>query len=196
MIDSVQIVSRIIEYHHETPDAIQQVVSLWRHLAPKLPKSDSTSQPQASLAFLQALVRARYHGELSVWYCSIKEFSQLLQTDTGSNHNYMEYQSLRNIAPLTNGCRNRRFVALSRSLYGVAPSATRKGDVCAIIFGTRSPVILRKVAGEERYQVVGAVFLLSNVTGPKSKLPLRMGRSERCEDWKDWNLPTQELDLV
>lgn len=88
-----------------------------------------------------------------------------------------------------------RLLVLGRGYYAVSSAATRVGDVCAVISGTRLPFILREVAGKkDHYLLVGAAYVHSSVLTDE-EIPGRMGESERCDDWKEWNLPARDIFL-
>lgn len=73
----------------------------------------------------------------------------------------------------------------------------RAGDVCAIIFGTRSPFILRRVPTEKyHFHLIVATYILSKELNPARYLgaPCRLG-DNGCEDWMEWGLPTQDIVL-
>lgn len=90
---------------------------------------------------------------------------------------------------------DQQFAILHRSNYGMAPVCTTKGDSCAVIFGTRYPLILRKVADlDNHYILIGPVYLQSKMSSI-SDFSRRFGKDERCEDWLDWDLPTEEIFL-
>lgn len=103
------------------------------------------------------------------------------------------------VAHVTFISHTRRFVVLSQGYYGTASSTTREGDVVAIVFGMWSPCVLRKVEGkgegEDKYQVVGSVIVLSKMVDAASDIPQRMRRAEGCDDWEGWDLPTQTFTL-
>ncbi|KAI8953595.1 hypothetical protein F4801DRAFT_102313 [Xylaria longipes] len=94
-----------------------------------------------------------------------------------------------------NTSQNRRFISLGRGNYGLAPNTIQPGDVCAILYGTSWPFILRKVAGRQsHYKFVGPAYILSRQTDEYG-FPDRLGYDEKCEDWRDWNLPNQDIVL-
>lgn len=91
--------------------------------------------------------------------------------------------------------RRRRLLVLGRGSYGVSSAATREGDVCAVVFGTRAPLVLRAVAGKrDHYTVVGVAYVQSGVLSDED-IPMRMSENETCDDWKAWNLPTRNIFL-
>lgn len=96
--------------------------------------------------------------------------------------------------------RNRRFTVLSRGYYGMAPGDTRQGDVWCIIYGTRTPFILRKTDNKSgQYKLIGDVYVLSAnsaMTGDAGGERKRLGRDEQSKDWISWGLVEQDIDLV
>jgi hypothetical protein len=41
----------------------------------------------------------------------------------------------------------RRFITTKKGYYGIAPSTVREGDFCCVLFGAKTPLIIRDVAG-------------------------------------------------
>lgn len=73
----------------------------------------------------------------------------------------------------------------------------RAGDICAIIFGTRSPFILRRVPRKKyHFHLIVATCILSKELHPARYLgaPCRLG-DNGCEDCMEWGLPTQDIVL-
>lgn len=198
IIDMVQWASKEIEFHALASDNVQEVVMLWEEV-----KVQSTAHPgphrsQLSLAFLNALVKGKYEGGYDVWCDNMKRFAQLLQPDSHghpmSTDIFMhDRHALYYSGTATKGSRGRRFILLGHGNYGIAPKVTHEGDVCAIIFGTQSPFVLRKIAGKENcYKVVGPTEVQSERYHRMSGLPGGLGQRARNEpktasyDWLLW----------
>ena len=150
-------------------------------------------------AFLEALCQGRYRGDVQQWNKSHKEFANLLESDNPGRplDAYSGYRDAQLIsATISETACQRRLVFLGRGYYGLASVATRTDDVCTIIFGTRSPFILRKVSGEiDHYKVVGGAYVNSKVYITRTGRICGLGESERCEDWREWDLPTEDIIL-
>ncbi|KAK2613248.1 hypothetical protein N8I77_000172 [Diaporthe amygdali] len=54
---------------------------------------------------------------------------------------------------------NRRFFTSVGGYFGLGPSCTEQGDVCAILFGADVPFILRPTAIRGRFRLVGQVYM-------------------------------------
>lgn len=54
---------------------------------------------------------------------------------------------------------NRRFFTSAGGYFGLGPSCTEQGDVCAILFGADVPFLLRPTAISGRYRLVGEVYM-------------------------------------
>ncbi|KAG6364316.1 hypothetical protein INS49_005916 [Diaporthe citri] len=205
ILDSIQYVSKIVSWSdtRNAPEYIQEVVSLWREVAPQSTKYPGPHQDTAlnkSLAFLTALCRSFFDGEYDEFWESLKAFARLLQDDrpTSSIETYLRNKEARRISTFAiKSSQSRRFILLSRGHYGIAPRTTRSGDTCAVIPGTRFPFILRKVASkEDHYLVVGRAYVQSKTCSPtQTGHPLPLARSDKSRDWEDWGLQTQRISL-
>lgn len=205
VMDSIVRTSPILENDREASAsvAVERVLAVWRDIAADLAKYAGPHRDRSSLNFLQALCQTYYVGEWASWVEPLKACAQLLQSDIAMEAErstaVTEDTNAQMVAHVTSISHNRRFVVLGRGYYGTAPSTALEGDVVAIIYGTRSPCILRKVAGEgesdDKYQVVGSVILLSKTVDAASGIPQRMRKTEGCDDWEGWDLPTQTFTL-
>lgn len=89
---------------------------------------------------------------------------------------------------------NKSFIMLNRGYYGLAPNTVKEGDVCCIIFGTRSPFILRRTDRARHYKLVGSVLILSKEPD-RNGYPGMLGSGEDCEDWVKWGLEEENIFL-
>lgn len=197
IIDSVKHVSKQIEWPVEPSEQVAEVVSLWRDVAAPSARFPGPHQSRLASAFLDALCCGTYEGELDEWIQSRKAFAQWLQSESHTlGDSCMHDRNAQRISTLAVRLSwNRRLILLGRGYFGVAPLVTRGGDVCAIIFGTRYPFILRKAAeDEDQYMVVGPAYVQSREC-TEDGVPWRMGQDDDCDDWRDWNLPTKDIIL-
>lgn len=154
ILDSIQYVSKTVSWSdaRDAPEYIQEVVSLWREIAPQLIRCPGPNQDIAlhkALAFLTALCRGFFDGDYDEFREPLNVLARLLQDDQPmcSFDTYLGNKEARRISAFAiKSSQSRRFILLSRGRYGIAPRITRSGDICAIIPGTRFPFILRKVA--------------------------------------------------
>lgn len=178
----------------------KQVVKLWREAAKqsaKYPGPHRTPRCQA-LAFLFALCAGTYTGELQTWRQSQRVFAQLLESDYPDRpmDAFAGHGDTERISTfISTHWSQRRLVLLGRGYYGLASTLAGGGDVCAIIFGTASPFILRKIPGERnRYKVVGPACVESKVCDSYG-CPRWLGGDECWEDWREWGLPSEDIVL-
>lgn len=205
ILDSIQFVSKIVSWSdtRNAPEYIQEVVSLWREIAPqstRYPGPHQETTLNKALAFLTALCRSFFDGEYGEFWESLVGFARLLQDDqpTSSIDAYLKNKEARRISTFAiKSSQSRRFVLLSRGHYGIAPRTARSGDTCAVIPGTRFPFILRKVVSkEDHYLVVGRAYVQSKTCSPtQTGHPLPLARSDKSRDWEDWGLQTERISL-
>jgi hypothetical protein len=96
---------------------------------------------------------------------------------------------------MTDNC---RFILTERGYMGLASETVREGDMCGIIFGCKTPCILRKVAQDQHYMFLGATKLVDkeciNVEGDEVLFQSFLGDEER-KDWVDWDVEEQDIYL-
>lgn len=202
ILDSVQYVSEN-EFRILYPNPVTQVKQLWREFRPQSARYPGPHRSRLSLAFLQATCRGSYSGEWNPWLRAQKAFAQFLQSDqpmdieiTHNEEAPLGAQQISSFAVKNSG--GRRLILLSRGYFSVAPRVTRKGDVCAIVYGAELPLILRKVAGSEnRYRVLGAAYVQSRECN-RDGAPFSLGPNENvhCQDWFEWDPPPAEQDIL
>ncbi|KAG6353547.1 hypothetical protein INS49_005509 [Diaporthe citri] len=196
---SVIYVSEPIEEHDDAPEkAVAQVFSLWRNLVRQPKKHPGPNCGISGLAFLTVLLFGRFVGD---WqdFQSLLDLARRLQSDQPSHtaDAYSQDLAAQRISLLVaEQSRNRRVVLIDRGYYATASNITREGDLCTIIHGTRTPFILRRVPGkQDQYNVVGPAFVLSKEIDDNG-IPYRLAEEDFCDDWKDWDLQSEEIILV
>lgn len=198
IFDSVRHISDEIRETSHLGAAVTSVVSLWRDVAEQSIQYPGPHQNRLGMAFLQTLGRASYTGDLATWKTALKTFADQLQSDSSDLpvDTYSQHSNAQMIVShVLNYSKTRRFLVSSRGYFGVSSVATRQGDVCAIIFGTRSVFILRELDKKRHhFAVIGAAYVPSPKLGD-SGLPLRIGHDNDCTDWKNWNLPIRDISL-
>lgn len=205
ILDSIRYVSETVTWSdaRDAPEYIQEVVSLWRQIAPQSIRYPGPNQDTAlnkALAFLTALCRGFFDGDYDEFWESLHVFARLLQDDQPmcSIDTYLMNKEARRISTFAiKSSQSRRFILLSRGHYGIAPRITRSGDICAIIPGTRFPFILRKVASiDNYYSVVGRAYIQSKTCSTtQTGHPLPLARPDKSRDWEDWGLETERICL-
>lgn len=144
ILDYIQYVSKTVSWSdtRDVPEYIQEVVSLWREIAPESTRYSGPHQDTAlnkALAFLTALCWSFFDGHHDEFWQSLTVFARLLQDDqpTRSIDTYLKNKEARRIATFAiKSSQSRRFFLLSCGHYGIAPRTTHSGDTCAIIPGT------------------------------------------------------------
>lgn len=212
IIDSVQYASREIQHHVSASENVREVVSLWEEVKVQSMAHPGPHQSELSLAFLDAFNKGRYAGppgDAWVWHDNMKSFAQLLQPDNRKHPVNMDIcmydkHALYYSGSATKASKGRRFILLEHGNYGIAPKATRVGDVCAVIYGAQTPFVLRKVAGGENcYKVVGATEVQSESYEALTGMPRGLGRgADRIEkiatyDWLRYpEVPVQAQEIM
>lgn len=138
-------------------------------------------------ATLHVLLQGGYHGELPALEDPVQELIKLLEADTGPSHAqptslYGQNVHAQKVARVVQESNNRQFLLLHRDYFGMVPDAIREGDICAVIYGARSPFILRKYWPKEGYyQLMESALILSrNIEA--NHFPGWLGNSEKCKD--------------
>ncbi|RKL08557.1 hypothetical protein BFJ70_g16789 [Fusarium oxysporum] len=128
---------------------------------PKFDKNSTTAEDVASLwgtvstmsgplpyscsplrAFVTIFRCGVYRGQFKEWEALQSTYMRLLQREISRGDVF--YGNVENFHALRmEDVHNKTFIVTNRGYYGLAPKAVQ-GDVCCIIFGPRSPFILRK----------------------------------------------------
>ena len=197
IIAPIEYISERIKPAEEEPDSFAQLVALWKEIASRSLQSPGPYQSRVALAFAETLACGRYNDSLERWNESQNTFTRLLQQDQPQRRTHAEDDQCQRITNFILLWSNyRRFAILQRGYFGVGPSITRQGDVCAIISGTCLPFFLRKIPGRKNhYKVLGVAFVLSKELESDSETPVRLGRAEKAKDWREWNLPEEDIIL-
>lgn len=201
IIDAVQYVSVRLKDPTTEKDALGELGSLWKDIAHQSTRSPGSQPTCLSLVFLSALARGEMEGQRDEWNMSLHTFASVLQYYRDHPQNSLTAltppsNAARTASPLMRWSRNRRLALLGRGYCGNVPHVAREGDVCAIIYGTRTPFILRNVRLKGKhncYRVVGAAYVVSKKVD-RDGIPMRMG-DDGCEDWREWSSPTSNIVL-
>lgn len=199
IFDSLVLVCEKLKYIPDNPQkSLKQVVEIWRTIGRQSSRYPSPYGRHQAEAFLRTLYRGVYNESWQEWGHLVNSFAQLLESDK-PDRSIDSYAGERDIQRLsaveTDYWSDRRLLLLGRGYYGSASKFTRVGDVCAVIMGTRCPSILRKVSGHsDHYRIIGPVYVPSKAYSKESGI-LRLGQDELCEDWREWDLPMEEIVL-
>jgi hypothetical protein len=99
---------------------------------------------------------------------------------------------------IRNRLHNRRFILTKRGYMGLGPLIAHEGDICGIIFGCKTPCLLRKAPQDPNYKYLGATALMGkghvDLEGDGVAFVDVLG-SEQSEDWADWDVEEQDIYL-
>lgn len=206
LFDSVNFVSEVIKWKgvrdRGPKEDVALVVSLWREITNHLIIYPGLNQERLSgLDFLTVISLGSHIGKWDEWKRALEAFANLLEYDdpalsTGHYQKDRNAQSISSFALVS--IFGSRFIFLGRGYhYGISPAPTREGDVCAIISGTRSASILRRVPGEtDSYIIIGPAYINSTLgDDDKDGTPGGIGEHEGYDIWKPWDLPARDIFL-
>ncbi|KAF1953696.1 HET-domain-containing protein [Byssothecium circinans] len=167
------------------------VASLWECISTRstpLPYSCS-----ALRAFVETFRCGVYRGRLKEWKTLESAYIRMLQREIfQGDAAYDDAKSFHEMR--MEDVHNRCFIMSSRGYYGLAPKAVREGDLCCIIFGTRSPFILRRTDSAGHYKLVGSLLILSRELDHNG-CPGVLGSDKKYEDWAEWGLKEEDAFL-
>lgn len=198
IFDCIRYVSdEMIRQNQDDATAVDQVRSIWKRIeegqSSRCP-GPHQNQLRSASSFLDVLGGGARPtgGDMAEWVEAQETFARLLldQSEERAPNLIEQYENACRVSRfVTERAHNRRVVLLGRGSCGLAPRSTREGDACAVIAGTRLPLILRKIPGrsDDYYTVVGAAYIQTN----GFSMPLDSGQSRRLgagsEEFRDWN---------
>lgn len=188
IIDTVKFAAQGFDKSSTTPS---DVASLWASLPTKSAPSPYFCSPL--FAFITLFRCGVYRGRLAEWETRRSAYMRLLQRElTQEDAPYADAILFHEMG--MENMHNKSFIVSDRGHYGLVPSIVREGDVCAIIFGTRSPFILRRTDQAGCYKFVGSALILSKVLDHNG-YPMGLAGDENCADWLNWGLEEEEISL-
>lgn len=213
-IGSVQHVTEIFS-NNETSETVARAWQEVRDLDTILQLGNKPYYASAIQAFVKTLAAGNYRADLDEWESRQAAYMGHIQK-TASQQVAGTESRRTNILPRAEDgegmtasmaemhsstmytAHGRRLVVSDRGYYGLAPYPAAKGDIICIIFGTRSPFILRQVSdaspgGTQRYKLVGDVFMFSAKGAESGDILMHLGSGEDYDDWKDWGLQEQDM---
>lgn len=192
---------------------METVRLLWNTISEATIETPYTSEDPAYSyqlnAFLDSLSAGLFDGEYSQWREARNSIAQELRNN---DYQHIDGDQLSKLAvagieekpniyfdAIRNRTHNRRFILIARGYMGLAPSVVAVGDSCAIIFGCKTPCILRKVDTVGLYTYVGSTPLMGKnrlKTEDADDVVFRtvLGE-ERCKDWVEWDVEEQDIYL-
>jgi hypothetical protein len=168
-----------------------RLCSIWKHLS----QSTTTfayNDVSHLLAFARTICRQAYSEEASKFHPDEAAFGlslyrqSLCFTDIDITALERDAQGGSSKAFLLHAeiwAAKRRFVITEKGYYGLAPQIVQEGDMCCVVYGMCTPVILRKMAEDGCYRFVGEAFVLGMMNG------------EVIEHIGKWGLKEQDVIL-
>jgi hypothetical protein len=171
IIDTVRYASDLFDW--DTTSA-QTIHDLWGHIIRATVDCPYGALHEAASsrldAFLEAISGSIYKGEPEQWLQAQNRFVLEAQLEIASvdHHEFSNNTATPSISDdaklfydqVRARMHNRRFILTKRGYMGLGPSSVHEGNLCAIIFGCRTPCILQRATGEQCYTYLGATALM------------------------------------
>jgi hypothetical protein len=203
IFDSVHFTSDCMTYETDTTTAI---AGIWNSLS-NIQVDLQYPQDYLHFAFYSAFDLGRAPpGHPTSWPHDLEKY--LLQlAEAGANFGEHVLSSCQGVTHCTSKslakeicqhCGGRRFLVSDRGYFGLGPGLVEKGDLCCIIFGAKTPFILRCTAVPGQFRLVGEAYIISKKafdfnTDPEYVKFFMLGREE-TKDWVQWDI--QEQDII
>jgi hypothetical protein len=202
IVDTILYASDLFDWDtttHETFTQIWDTVNAAKIESP-YPKSYTLE------ALLEALSAGTYRGEWSQWRHARDRFA--LEAGLCEDHKDDDNQPEMTIAGaedeiniyfdlIRSRTHNRRFILTRRGYMGLAPLPACEGDLCAIIFGSQKPCILREKSDALAHLFLGATTLMAkdcyDMPGGGVSYVNMLGE-EDGKDWLTWDV--EEGDIL
>ena len=188
IIDSVAFTGRAFDKNSTT---VGDVASLWETMSTRSMPFPYLCSPIR--AFVELFRCGVYRGRLEEWKTLESAYMQQLQNkpqQEGTPDGTAEKFHKMRMADV----HNKSSMLSKRGYYGLAPKCVQEGDVCCIIFGTRSPFILRKTDRAGSYKLVGSVLILSKELD-RNGYPDTFSGKDKTQDWAEWGLEEENIFL-
>lgn len=119
---------------------LHDVSSHWDTVSKRPAPSPYSCEPLR--AFVTTLRCGVYRGRLKEWQTLESAYMQFLQHGLLQDDVSYESAGVFHKARMED-VHNKRFIVTNREYYGLAPQVVQEGDLCCIVFGTRSPFVLK-----------------------------------------------------
>jgi hypothetical protein len=208
IIDALNYASDTLDWDTITVETLARIWDRISTLSVDCPYTAS-SKPCQFDAFLDAISAGTYRGEDSEWQQAKATFGCELQLICEHLHNVQlpedavedavggaENQSSVFFEHVRARTHNRKIVLTDRGYMGLAPAVVEELDLCAIIFGCKTPCVLRprgqhhmylgatSIMGKEYYVLEGGPISFCTILG-----------DDESRDWVDWDVDEQVIDL-
>jgi hypothetical protein len=221
VIDTVRYASELLEWDTTSVETLRNI---WNHVAISHTNCpyDTTdpSEFRRLIAFLDSLTAGTFEGTSAEWGKSRDAFAQQLlveeirtQGDRSTHDTMRHVAETRGSSDAVNGATDatdlyfdymrsrtdrRKFILTARGYMGLAPGLVRQDDTCGIVFGCKTPCVLRRADREHHYKYVGATFLVGkkfyDMDGGGVTF-CNVLSEEDSKDWVDWDVEEQEIYL-
>lgn len=93
-------------------------------------------------------------------------------------------------------CNNRKFSITERGYFGLVPRVAQKGDLCCIVFGAKTPFVLRKTTAAGEYRLAGEAYITGKelVSKGGGEGFVMLG-DQMSKDWVLWDLEEENIIL-
>jgi hypothetical protein len=203
VFDTVHYVSDLLDWNTTT---VATILEIWNCVVTASLDCPyvASSKPCLLDAFLNSLSGGTYDGEASEWQRAKESFSyeaeirldeNSLSEDTLSG---AESESSLFVEHIRSRTDNRKFILTDRGYMGLASAVVKETDICAIVFGCRTPCALRRAHREQHYTYLGAISLVGkechNVEDGGTSFCSVLGEDD-SKDWVEWEVEEQDIDL-
>ena len=220
VIDTLHYTSDAFDWHTTTAETIQNIWTRIQASSVPCPYEEPNGTETALLdAFFGALSAGTYDGEFSEWRRAQEAFAiqaqlklppQLtIKTETSHTTGFETSEDTVSGAEppsniffdlIRNRTHNRRFILTERGYMGLAPALVRDGDAVGIIFGCKTPCVLRKATEEQYYTYLGATALVGKEwcevgDGDGEVIFCNVLGEEDSKDWVEWDVEEQDFYL-
>jgi hypothetical protein len=216
IIDALHFASDTLDWDTIT---VQTLARIWQRISTLSVDCPyvASSKPCQFDAFLDAISAGTYRGEDSAWQHAKATFGRELRSscehlhDTQSSEDAVggaenqpsddtvgsaENKSSVFFEHVKARTHNRKIILTNRGYMGLAPAVVEELDLCAIVFGCKTPCVLRPRG--QHYMYLGATSIMGKEYyilegGPISFCTI-LGDDE-SRDWVEWDIEEQDIDL-
>lgn len=201
IFDTISFCSQVFD---SASTRIEDIATLWQSYEAMSSSDDQIYAPRSIVAFVQTLTRTFAFGSGGRWKDYTAAYQRHLQRPLEPTGNLVEDEKTGDLRyfhrlMLSNSANGRKFIILSHGHFGNAPAASEPSDLCCILYGSKTPFIIRKTDRPGFYKLIGAVYVPSAGQQPGSNMNNfeRLGSvlSENCEDWKAREYEETEIFL-
>ncbi|KAL9110912.1 MAG: hypothetical protein Q9227_004527 [Pyrenula ochraceoflavens] len=202
IFDVVCYISQLIDKNAAT---VKDIACIWDNVSQVQSHSPYAPDHQL-LAFVQTLTCGRGMGDPQAWVRAQEAYMLLISQQSKETKNRDQKASNsegekgktadffhRQVQSCGHG---RRIVVTKRGYYGLTPGIVHEGDLCCIVFGGRTPFILRETEKKDHYKILGQAF------SPGKDISVRRGvrlfpllGCESSKDWTEWDVEERDIYL-